>query len=269
MELSGLPYEKALEPLVEAKAEESDKQDHPIDEDDIKEGGFHKWLGKPEDEEITEADIEKGLASDDAHVRKMANFAKSSKKWHHAEGTLIEDAPLSETAAAAAALIAKVDKGLPANAGDSSSTFVPVDVAKMGDEQEVNELQPPEDKPCKVPADVMAQLNQRIAEVKASIEKYHKKGFNDTGYNPNGAVAGDVTGLALEALEQIKTNLSKGEDGFLAAQIFLGTLMNPITNLFPPKLIKFLANPMPPSVEKVAIPVKEGVDIETPNNENQ
>lgn len=43
----------------------------------VKKGGFHKWLGKSEDEDITAADIKKGLASDDPHVKKMALFAKN------------------------------------------------------------------------------------------------------------------------------------------------------------------------------------------------
>jgi len=51
--------------------------------EDIKKGAFHAWLGKSEGEPITEEDIQKGLASDDEHVRKMAEFAKNSKEWHH------------------------------------------------------------------------------------------------------------------------------------------------------------------------------------------
>lgn len=49
----------------------------------LKKGGFHKWLGKAEDEPITEEDIRKGLDSDDDHVRKMAQFAKNARKWRH------------------------------------------------------------------------------------------------------------------------------------------------------------------------------------------
>lgn len=40
-------------------------------------GGFHEWLGKPKDQPITQADIQKGLASNNAHVRKMAQFAEN------------------------------------------------------------------------------------------------------------------------------------------------------------------------------------------------
>ncbi len=59
----------------------SKKEDSPIH--DIKPGAFHAWLGKKEDEAITEADIEKGLKSDDPHVNKMAQFAKNAKSWKH------------------------------------------------------------------------------------------------------------------------------------------------------------------------------------------
>lgn len=47
-------------------------------------GAFHRWLGKPESEHITREDIQKGLDSDDSHVREMANFAKNEKNWNHA-----------------------------------------------------------------------------------------------------------------------------------------------------------------------------------------
>jgi hypothetical protein len=47
----------------------------------VKKGGFHKWLGKSEDEPITDADIERGLKSRDPHAREMANFARNSRKW--------------------------------------------------------------------------------------------------------------------------------------------------------------------------------------------
>lgn len=52
---------------------------------DIKKGAFHKWLGKPEDEKITQSDIDKALkysGPDADHVHKMANFARNAKKWN-------------------------------------------------------------------------------------------------------------------------------------------------------------------------------------------
>jgi hypothetical protein len=47
----------------------------------IKKGAFHAWLGKKPDEPITDADIAKGMASKDPHVRKMAHFARVSRGW--------------------------------------------------------------------------------------------------------------------------------------------------------------------------------------------
>jgi hypothetical protein len=42
----------------------------------IKKGAFHAWLGKPESEPITEADIQRGLKAG-GHAAKMANFARN------------------------------------------------------------------------------------------------------------------------------------------------------------------------------------------------
>lgn len=42
----------------------------------VRKGGFHKWLGKSEDEPITEADIAKGKAAG-GHPEKMAIFAEN------------------------------------------------------------------------------------------------------------------------------------------------------------------------------------------------
>jgi hypothetical protein len=49
----------------------------------LKKGAFHQWLGKKENEPITDADIEKGLNSGDPHVVKMAQFAKNARGWKH------------------------------------------------------------------------------------------------------------------------------------------------------------------------------------------
>jgi hypothetical protein len=58
-----------------------DRKREPVEESrDIKKGAFHKWLGKSEDDKITQADIDKGLRSNDAHVRKMAQFAKNMEE---------------------------------------------------------------------------------------------------------------------------------------------------------------------------------------------
>jgi len=49
---------------------------------DLKKGGFHKWLGKSEDEPITDADIAKGKKAG-GHAAKMAQFAENARKWKH------------------------------------------------------------------------------------------------------------------------------------------------------------------------------------------
>lgn len=45
----------------------------------IARGAFHRWLGKSEDEPITEADIQKGLKAG-GHPAKMASFARSAQE---------------------------------------------------------------------------------------------------------------------------------------------------------------------------------------------
>lgn len=62
---------------------------------DIKKGAFHKWLGKAQGESITDADIEKGLKSNDAHVKKMAQFAKNARKFKH-DGKKVAKESISE-----------------------------------------------------------------------------------------------------------------------------------------------------------------------------
>lgn len=89
----GKSFKRGKDDDDEMSASEKKKQDQerreakkrPVEESksfDIKKGAFHKWLGKSEDEKITSADIQKGLKSDDEHVRKMAQFAKNSRQWN-------------------------------------------------------------------------------------------------------------------------------------------------------------------------------------------
>jgi len=84
-----------------------------------------------------------------------------------------------------------------------------------------------------VPADVKKAVSARIAELKAAIAQYDEKGYNDISQKEK----------AIECLEQIMDNLSSGDvEGLKQAQIFFGTLMSPITDLFPAKIVTFLAN---------------------------
>lgn len=76
-----------------ARARVFERHVHEVEEaiGPVKKGAFHAWLGKKPDEPITDADIAKGMASDDPHVRRMANFAKSARKWKPQEAALQED----------------------------------------------------------------------------------------------------------------------------------------------------------------------------------
>ncbi len=84
----------------------------------------------------------------------------------------------------------------------------------------------------KVPAEVKASVNKRISELKKSIEYYDQKGYNDQSQKQK----------AIDCLEKILDNLSTEDlEGLKKAQIYFGTLMSPITDLFPANLINFLA----------------------------
>lgn len=75
---NSLPIVHRLE--IEMKLEAKERLQSKIGP--IEHGSFHKWLGKSEDEPITEADIQKGLKAG-GHAAKMANFARNAKKWKH------------------------------------------------------------------------------------------------------------------------------------------------------------------------------------------
>lgn len=64
-------------------AKDDKSKQKKIDSSKIKKGSFHEWLGKEEGALITEDDINRGLKSDDPHVRKMANFARNAKHFKH------------------------------------------------------------------------------------------------------------------------------------------------------------------------------------------
>ncbi len=102
---------------------------------------------------------------------------------------------------------------------------------------------PPQASPhsrVKVPSDVTSAAKQRIAELKKAIIDFDEKGVNDGGIKQN----------AIDALEQILSDFGK-PDGHHVAALFYGSLMSPIQDLLPPKLIKFIHASGP------AKPVKE------------
>ena len=59
------------------------RTDEVIDIKKSHEGLFHKDMKKKSGSPITDADIEKGLKSEDPAVRKRANFARNARKWKH------------------------------------------------------------------------------------------------------------------------------------------------------------------------------------------
>lgn len=84
-----------------------------------------------------------------------------------------------------------------------------------------------------VPSDIKKAATQRIAELKKSIEYYEQKGYNDHSQKQK----------AIECIEKIMDNLSAGDlEGLKKAQIFVTTLMSPITDLMPANLFVWLAN---------------------------
>jgi hypothetical protein len=188
-----------------------------IDEaEKIKKGAFHKWLGKPEDEKITQADIDRGLKSDDEHVRKMAQFAANvteSEKPHDSEFPVVKVMDEFEP-----------DNKLNLVNVEFNDDKCAVNTVMTGRDVE-------EDTSVKVPANVKKHVDKRIAELKHAIEKYDEKGYDDKS----------VKSTALDVLEKMKEHLNAGNrEEFRMAQVLYGTLMSPILDMLPSQLINFL-----------------------------
>lgn len=84
-----------------------------------------------------------------------------------------------------------------------------------------------------VPSEIKKAATQRIAELKKSIQYYDNKGYNDHSQKQK----------AIECIEKVMDNLSTGDlEGLKKAQIFVTTLMSPITDLMPANLFVWLAN---------------------------
>lgn len=86
----------------------------------------------------------------------------------------------------------------------------------------------------KIPADVMAAVNKRKNELKNSIDKFDNKGYNDHS----------LKAQAIECIDKIVELINNDEtqsfNGKKSAQIYFGTLMGPLMDLLPAKLIKFI-----------------------------
>lgn len=115
-----------------------------------------------------------------------------------------------------------------------------VNVAKQGIDTEQEEK-------VEVPSDVSKWITKRVAEIKASMEEYDDKGYNDTG-----AIYAGVKGNAIEALEKFKEHLAKGDsEGYKMAQVYYGTLMSPIQDMLPSQLVKFLHSKQDPKKTEI------------------
>ena len=97
-------------------------------------------------------------------------------------------------------------------------------IAEESKEPELDNKEENAGKTSKVPSDVSSALNKRVSELKQSLARYGDKGAKQN---------------AVDALEKI-ADLLKLEDGLTDAAVFYGTLMSPITDLFPPKVVKFI-----------------------------
>ena len=90
------------------------------------------------------------------------------------------------------------------------------------------------DSSVKLSKEVIEQVNKRISEIKQSMELYDEKGYND----------GSLKKQAIECMEKIMDQLKEENlESFKQAQIYFQTLMSPLTDFFPAKLVNFLANP--------------------------
>lgn len=84
----------------------------------------------------------------------------------------------------------------------------------------------------KMPKEVKGAIETRIKELHEAIAEQDDKGYNDNGGAKQNAV---------DALNQFLQNGSKEDiTGIKESQVFLGTLMSPITNLLPKQLIDWL-----------------------------
>lgn len=91
----------------------------------------------------------------------------------------------------------------------------------------------------RLPAAVKAEVKQRITELNQAILRYDDKGYDDKS----------IKQQAVDCLNQILQDLSTNDlEGVKKAQIYFETLMSPLTDFFPPKLINWLANAANPYV---------------------
>lgn len=106
---------------------------------------------------------------------------------------------------------------------------------------DINSRTNPDKTVSKIPSDVMDAIKQRKKELTDSIDKFDNKGYNDHS----------LKAQAIECIDKIVELINNDEDaafdGVKSAQIYFGTLMGPLMDLLPAKLIKFITSATSPS----------------------
>lgn len=93
----------------------------------------------------------------------------------------------------------------------------------------------------RLPSAVRKAVTTRIAELERAIAAYDDKGYDDKS----------IKQQAVDCLKQILDNLSTNDmEGVQKAQIYINTLMSPLTDFFPPQIINWLANAQNPLVKE-------------------
>ena len=101
---------------------------------------------------------------------------------------------------------------------------------KTAKDERTGRLQRTTDK-VEVPKEVMDSINNRIKELEKSIKRYDRKGYDEKSVKPK----------AIEALNKIKDHLKQGDlEGIMHAQVYFGTLMSPIWDMIPAKVVNFV-----------------------------
>ena len=107
--------------------------------------------------------------------------------------------------------------------------FDAIDDKAQSDERTGKDIR--NDTKVKTPSDVMSAIDKRIKELNSAIDRYDNKGYDDKS----------IKGNVVDALEQIKTNLKRGDmEGFVEAQMFFNTLMSPMWDMIPAQVVKYL-----------------------------
>lgn len=91
----------------------------------------------------------------------------------------------------------------------------------------------------RLPSAVKTAVKTRISELNRAILQYDDKGYNDKS----------IKQQTVDCLNQILQDLSSNDlEGVKKAQVYITTLMSPLTDFFPPQLINWLATANNPYV---------------------